>query len=215
MFNNCTQCILNYAFDNSRNCIPKQCGERQYLFNNECLPVDSNCDEYNQFSGACLSCKGTYILSSNGTCYPPQYNQMASNGCQPRQYRVGNTCTNVDPNCNLFDLYTGFCITCVDPNKFLDKSSGKCFSNTEICADRYYLDPITRTCQEVSQYCNSYDRATGYCLSCTYGLTLFRGGCMLLTPCGNKQYRNQEGMCVDADPNCKGVDQLTGKCTSC
>lgn len=103
MFNNCTKCIINYVFDNNGICIPKQCGSRQYLFNNQCLDIDPNCNEYNQYSGACLSCKGIYILRSNGTCNPPKYNQIVSNGCRPRQYRVGSTCNNVDPNCNLFD----------------------------------------------------------------------------------------------------------------
>lgn len=215
MFNNCTECIINYVFDNAGNCVPKQCGPRQYLLDNQCLDVDVNCNDYNQYSGACLSCKGIYILSANGTCYAPQYSQLVTNGCQPRQYRVGNTCITVNSDCNLFDQYTGFCLSCIDPNKILDRSSGKCYSNSQICADRYYLDPITKTCLEVSQFCNTYDAATGYCLSCTYGLTLFRGGCMLLTPCGDNQYRNSEGTCVNADPNCKGVDQLTGACLDC
>jgi hypothetical protein len=68
---------------------------------------------------------------------------------------------------------------------------------------------------EVSQYCNTFDPATGYCLSCSYGLTLFRGGCMLLTPCASNQYRNRDGMCTDGDPACSGVEQETGACVAC
>jgi hypothetical protein len=38
---------------------------------------------------------------------------------------------------------------------------------------------------------------------------------MYVTPCGNNQYRNQDGLCVSADPNCDGVDQISGACLGC
>lgn len=38
---------------------------------------------------------------------------------------------------------------------------------------------------------------------------------MYVTPCGNNQFRNQDGLCVSADPNCDGVDQLSGACLAC
>jgi hypothetical protein len=174
-----------------------------------------NCNDYHPFLGTCLSCLNNYILASNGTCNPPQYNQLVSNGCKSRQYRVGNICYNVDPTCNLFDEYTGFCLSCIDITKILDKSTGKCYDISQVCADRYYLDPITRTCLQVNPYCGTYDQSSGYCLTCTYGLTLFRGGCVVLTACGTNQYRNQDGICTDADPNCNGVDQSNGGCIAC
>lgn len=34
------------------------------------------------------------------------------------------------------------------------------------CIDGYYLVMPSRSCQQVSQYCNTYDPATGYCTSC-------------------------------------------------
>jgi hypothetical protein len=38
---------------------------------------------------------------------------------------------------------------------------------------------------------------------------------VVLTACGTNQYRNQDGICTDADPNCNGVDQSNGGCIAC
>lgn len=124
-------------------------------------------------------------------------------------------CYPVDPACNNFDFYTGNCLSCLDPKKLLDKSNGKCLDITDICDNRYYLDPITRTCLSVNPFCATYDPSTGNCLSCNMGLTIFKGGCVSFTPCGLNQYRSKDGVCKDADPNCDGIDQLTGGCIGC
>lgn len=156
------------------------------------MAVNPKCNTYDVYKGTCTSCFDNEVVDSNGNCITPQYySQSTYNGCPPRQYRVQNTCYLVDSRCNTYDQYTGRCLTCIDRTQILDKSTGKCVRTDEICEDRYYLDPIARRCLQVNPFCDKYDSSTGYCLSCTPGLTLFRGGCIYSSPCGANQYRSQ------------------------
>jgi hypothetical protein len=132
---NCTNCMINFSLDKNNNkCVPKQCGNRQYLSNGSCISVSQYCSAFDPYNGNCLSCLNNYLLAANGTCNTPQYyNQLASNGCGSRQYRLGNICYLVDKKCNAYDQYTGYCLSCIDLTQLLDKSTGKCISIGDIC----------------------------------------------------------------------------------
>jgi len=178
---NCTACSINYSLIDG-NCSHKSCPARQYLSNGYCLNVSQYCGSYDPYRGFCLNCLNNYILDNQGICNAPSYYQ-SSNGCGPRKYQSGNLCFPVDPTCNQFDQSNGNCLSCIDPTDLLDRSTGKCIKLTDICQDRYYFSSLTKTCVEVNPYCSTYDKSTGYCLSCINGLTLFRGGCMYLSAC--------------------------------
>lgn len=213
-FGNCTACSINFSLTES-GCKLKACSDREYLSNSQCFAVSPLCDTFDPFQGFCLTCKQNYIVNTRGICEPPFYPPQSYNGCGPRQYLSGTSCLQVDPSCGQFDIYSGACITCVDSTDLLDRSTGLCVKTVDICQDRYYFSSLTRTCQEVSMFCDTYDKGTGYCLTCKQGLTIFRGGCLYLTPCARNEYRSQEGLCVQADPSCEEADQSTGTCKTC
>ena len=85
IFTLCTKCSTGYTLTN-RACslIPVICNNRTYFNStiNQCLPVDSKCNQFNSLNGDCLSCIDQSQYLSAGKCNTANCtnNQYLKNG---------------------------------------------------------------------------------------------------------------------------------------
>ena len=158
----------------------------------------------------------------------------------------------MDALCHNWDNITGVCTDCYLGYRL---SGGKCiqFSNAGLastsdphcaewtgrncskCADRSYFGPIG-FCIPVSDYCRTWDKYDGYCLSCYLGYTLQpKGGCVVADEasgpsdlgCNQFDWKTYEcvtcsfrwvlknGTCVKVSDYCKSFNSTSGLCSAC
>lgn len=90
-------------------------------------------------------------------------NALAAHGCNSRQYYFNNTCFDADPNCNIFDTFSGYCYICFDPN--IRPEEGVCQASSEVvvtCSDGTEL--LGTICVPLG--CSGVD-SSGNCSGCT------------------------------------------------
>ena len=68
--------------------------------------------------------------------------------CGPREYLIDQyaLCRKVDPLCDHFNVHTGECLNCSDPDHLLDKSTGKCISVSKLCQQGFFYSAFTQRC---------------------------------------------------------------------
>ena len=102
------------------------------------------------------------------------------------------------------------CLTCAGTYSLVN---GSCVFST-LCPDRFYYH--FGSCLEVDSKCLTYDKFTGWCLTCIHSnMTLHNGKCIPLeVNCGFRQYKSN-GICIDVSPLCNHYDPLNGSCITC
>ena len=167
------------------------------------------CTRFSITNNVCIQCFTGYALSSTGTCL---YNTT----CPPRQYYSFGICYPVNINCGSFDVFTGACLNCTDPLRYV--VNGSCIINPALvvnCTARQYK--VNNRCFDVSPLCGNFDPNTGGCTSCIagYDLAVASGTCFPRTvTCTSTQYNNN-GVCTDIPANCVSFDAVSRKCTNC
>jgi len=109
--------------------------------------------------------------------------------CQTGYYLKYGVCTESNPLCKTYNLYTDACLSCYAGYSL---SNGQCVvtPNTSIafciaysngcctqCSTGYYLN--NNQCAPENPYCKTYVMTTGACLSCYAGYTLCNGLCIV------------------------------------
>jgi len=149
-------------------------------------------------TGTCDSCYTGYILQ-NGNCRVQQNTGVGncrnfSNGvcyeCSNGYIQSSGKCLPVNPQCRTYSNKTGECLTCY-PGYI--PSNGNCiigggapsgdpscraydqYGNCRECSERFYKS--NGRCAQVSDFCNTFDRNNGKCLTCYRGYTLQNGDC--------------------------------------
>jgi hypothetical protein len=123
-----------YQFNGSQCVI---CSSRFYFGTNGiCVLVNPQCQNYDNYTGACTSCYQGYIVS-NGNCIIGQigdancqnYNSITQTCSQCYNgYYINQTtgiCTKMNTLCNQSNAYTGACINCF-PGYALNINTGTC-----------------------------------------------------------------------------------------
>ena len=128
---------------------------RHYLQNGRCTPVNPLCRDFDQNTGACLSCYPGYAVN-NGLCAVSDnpYPVNPSNQGNPIGLGSGQS-YNSNVGCSAFD------------------QNGNCIR----CSDRYYNNVNTGSCAKVSDFCRTWDQNNGNCLTCYTGFELINGSC--------------------------------------
>ena len=104
---------------------------RTFFKNGACEKVSPLCDEYNQDTGACLSCLDKTVFNpADGTC---KYNEV----CRDRQYKLNDgSCADVSPDCTTYNSDNGKCTGCVAGKELNVDASG---SVSICCRVGYYI----------------------------------------------------------------------------
>lgn len=69
------------------------------------------CLTFDYIKQVCTGCAATYTLI-NGTC-------SVLTLCPERQYFKFGTCYPVDDSCLTYDVYSGYCLTCLESNRII------------------------------------------------------------------------------------------------
>ena len=171
--------------------------------------------------------------------------------CSVRYYfNQERVCTPISDNCRTWNQETGACQTCyqghvvndngeciVDPNPFIPAANSLCktWDGTRCleCSYRAYFNS-ENVCTPISDNCNTWDLATGNCLTCYHGFILVDGRCELapgVTPsdlgckiwdwqnqvcltCSKNWVFNTNNVCTPVSDRCREHDE-NGLCTSC
>lgn len=160
------------------------------------------CIAYDPYLQVCTNCLSGYYLNE-GRCF---FNTT----CPSRQYFSYGKCYPVNPLCNLFDPFTGNCLTCLNTNNLI--VNGSCVANVIICGPRQYL--LNNQCVNVSSLCDAFNSDNGICLTCVNSsYELVNGSCVLRTvTCLLNQYL--DGLtCVNIPSECFNFNVSTKICS--
>jgi hypothetical protein len=161
------------------------------------------CLEYDNAKQVCLTCAFTYTLT-NGSC-------VFTIQCPDRFYFNFGSCYPVDSNCLTYDIYTGFCLTCIHSNMTLN--NGKCLPLEISCGFRQYKS--NGTCLNVSSFCDTFNPLNGSCITCISNYTLKNDTCIPKDPiCGEFQYVFNL-TCRDIPLKCQVFNKELGLCERC
>lgn len=194
--------------------------------------VDGNCQQFNSAEGICEKCYEGYSVvngkcskvdtttSSNIGC--SRWNNGACEACSKRWYfNQDKTCFPVSDLCHTWDEVTGQCLTCYYGSIVKD---GNCVANVDTsivpesnllckiwagevcqeCSDRSFFNK-DGLCVAVSSQCNTFDKASGNCLTCFSGYDLVDGECVF-SPANTAQ---------PADLGCGTWDWTNQVCLKC
>lgn len=103
----CQACIPGYVLVGGNCFTTSNCGSRQYSKFGICYDVSPSCDQFDAFTGACVTCVNPDQLSVvNGSC-------VAKSGiCKDGYNAVNGVC--VSSTCGTFNPSTGACFTCIN-----------------------------------------------------------------------------------------------------
>lgn len=236
----CTSCYSGYQV-NGNGCVPAnatqidpfckvlngslciQCADRYYMNNQgTCTLISVFCLNYNNVTGACLTCFGGYQLSgtqciqANSTTDPncAQWQNNICSQCSLGSYfDVNHVCQIVNPLCSSFNTSNGQCLSCYqsynlisgtcinDINNTVSDPNCATFQNNVciMCSKFYYFNSNGR-CTGVNPLCQTYNTTNGNCLSCYSGFQLSGIVCVNATV-------------APIDPNCKSF--LNNTCITC
>lgn len=163
----CTSCATTYSLINGTCKVVTMCPPRQYFHFGACYPVDEKCDDYDGFTGWCLTCKDVRMTIEQGKCKAIQIQ------CQDRQYLKEGVCIDISPLCQLYNTSTGDCFSCYG-GAYLTNNT--CLPIVITCAPRQYL--YNSICYDIPTTCASFDVSSRICLVCTTGYSLNNGNCI-------------------------------------
>jgi proprotein convertase subtilisin/kexin type 5 len=187
---NCAECSSGYVFNK----------------NGVCCVVDQHCQQFNSDVGICENCYTGYSVSANGSCVVTA-SSPANNGCTQWEknacvkcsvrfyFNADKVCTAISDHCRDWNsngectsCYYGYSVngaSCVQDasqpiaiesanNPLCSKWEG---SNCVACAFHSYLK-ANGICTAVNDFCNTWDKLDGNCLSCYKGYDLVNGTCV-------------------------------------
>ena len=241
-----------------------ECSDRYYFNKNGvCCEVQGTCQQFNLQEGICEKCYEGYNVV-NGRCERVDVNQVAlagcaiwSNGvceaCSKRWFfNADSVCVPVSDLCATWDEATGACATCYYGSIVQD---GQCVAHTDTsvvpesnllckiwhkvtcleCSDRSFFNE-NGLCVSVSSQCNTFDKASGDCLTCFAGYDNVNGECVYspentaapsdlgcstwdwanskCLACSKRWAFNAESVCVPVSDQCSAHDEA-GHCTKC
>lgn len=247
---------------NGNTCI--QCSQRWFFnTNGVCTAVSDFCATWNS-NGNCLTCYGGFVLSQGACVANPSPFDGSTNvlcaswqgtsclKCASRAYFNQNgLCVPVSSQCQTWDPIDGSCLSCYAG--YLLSTGGSCTqsplaapsdagcslwsSNQKTClqcSQRFFFNTDGK-CSAVSDFCATWDKATGDCLSCYSGYDLSNGTCCVslshndpsdpgcaswdwnnnvCLKCSNNWVFNSNKVCVQVSSQCNTFDS-TGACVSC
>jgi hypothetical protein len=243
--NNCVKCSVGYYF-NAKGI---------------CCQVQPTCQQFNVKQGICEQCYQGYFIV-NGSCTLTNIADTTLLGCaiwvgskcmtcsQRYYFNQQNVCVPVSDFCSTWSS-NGACNSCYGGYVL---SSGTCVVNTNTnyvtgnplcqtfsgqtciaCASRSYFN-VYGICTTVSAQCNTFDKASGRCLSCFSGYAISNGECVLSSSnngpvpdlgcarwdwnnklclqCSQRWNFNTNGACVPVSNDCATYSSQ-GACQSC
>ena len=247
---------------NGNTCI--QCSQRWFFnTNGACTPVSDFCATWNS-NGNCLTCYGGFVLSEGACVANPSPFYGSTNvfcaswqgtsclKCASRAYFNQNgLCVPVSWQCQTWDPIDGSCLSCYAG--YLLTTGGSCTqsplaapsdagcslwsSNQKTClqcSHRFFFG-ANGQCSAVSDFCATWDKASGDCLSCYSGYDLSNGTCCVslahndatdpgcaswdwnnnvCLKCSNNWVFNANKVCIQVSSQCNTFDS-TGACVSC
>ena len=201
--------------------------------------IDGKCEKVGSVAASNIGCS----LWKDGECQ----------ACSKRWYfNEDKKCLPVSDLCHTWDDATGECVTCYYGSIVED---GECVAHTstaivpesnllcktwvgetcKACSDRSFFNE-DGLCVSVSSQCNTFDKASGNCLTCFAGYDLFEGDCVYspdntMSPpdlgcgtwdwknlkclaCSNRWAFNDQGICVPVSDLCKEHNEA-GACVAC
>ena len=247
---------------NEDSCI--ECSQNYYFNKNGvCCKVQGQCQQFNLQEGICEQCYEGYQVI-DGKCEKTDINAASNIGCavwangvctqcSKRWYpNAQNVCVPVSDLCSTWDAATGVCLTCYYGSIVQD---GQCVVNTDTsvvpesnllckiwsgevcseCSERSFFN-ADGLCVAVSANCNTFDRASGACLTCFQGYDLQDGQCIyspantarpsdlgcgtwdwtnqVCLACSNRWAFNADKICVPVAEQCASHAD-NGDCTAC
>lgn len=164
----CLACMNGYSVLQGSCVISTSCGPRQYYKFGSCYLVSSTCDQYNPYTGDCLTCINYNSISYqliNGQCI------ISTNFCNSSYHLVNSIC--VSNTCGAFNQQTGACINCVTAAYYL--SSGKCLPVD--CGNSSYYSVKISNCTILPTLCSNFSIIYEICYNCIPGTNLINGVC--------------------------------------
>jgi hypothetical protein len=234
VFNPTGTCIpvsdLCKTSDNSGNCLT--CYHGYDLNNGTCLfspsnnakPTDGGCKIWDWKNAICVECSSNWAFNENRICIPvnDQCRTNDQNGLCASCYKG-------------YDLVNGTCLFSPSNNAPLEDAGCKVWDYTNnkcsVCSHYWFFQ--NSVCAQVSPHCQTFDIATGVCLSCFGGYDLVNGACVFspsnnaapadagcktwlngaCKECSNYFAFNANGVCTAVSDQCKTYEGLS--CTSC
>ena len=241
-----------------------QCSDRYYFNKNGvCCEVQGTCEQFNAQEGICEVCYEGYSVV-NGRCEKVDktaaqnqgcalWNQGVCVQCSKRWYfNADRVCVPVSDLCSSWDDESGVCESCYygyiveegacvvhDDTSIVPESNPLCKTWSDKacieCADRSWFN-ADGICSAVSAQCNTFDKATGFCLSCFAGYDNVDGECVyspentanpadlgcatwdwdnqVCLKCAKRWAFNADRVCVPVSDQCKSHND-DGSCASC
>lgn len=221
-------------WDGNHKCL--ECSVRFYPNGvGKCVPVSDFCRTWDSSNGHCLTCYYGYVLNTDGQCvenphpFTPASNSLCKQwndtnvcvACSERAYfNIEGVCVPVSSNCNTWDPFSGFCLTCYKGFVLIDGScslapevkpsdlgckSWDWDSQTCLSCSKDFVFNKNDACVPVSDLCKESDSQTGLCTACFKGYDLTSGSCLV----------SPSNSAVSTVLGCKTWDWDNHKCLAC
>ena len=143
----------------------------------------------------CTRCLGQYTLS-NGQC-------LYDTNCGSRQYYSFGKCYDVNPDCDGFDAYKGYCFSCLSDKK--EVINRTCVDRKGCPSGKHLVNGacIPENCSEV--YSNGHCKT---CISKAYRLDS-NGACIAIDCGPDKYFSLSQNICTDMPANCNKINLST------
>ena len=215
----CKTCKKGYRLSNSTKRCYEECDKDEYFTGQhtrpcaDCSSKIQNCQECEDFTGKCKTCKRGYKLDpKTGKCYIQ---------CETGYYWTGEwlnscrSCSSKVSDCNLCEDRTGACLGCSPPHRYIDYSK-RCEDSCPTGYYRYIRRNRTgygcRACSENTksgEACNLCEETNGACEGCKEGFKL-NADKYCQRNCGDDQYWTGA-----ADNTCANCSEITPACSAC
>lgn len=211
-----------------------ECSDR-FFFNKNgvCCEVQGTCQQFNTQQGICEKCYAGYTVV-DGKCQKVDTTTSENIGCAVWSneacvqcskrwfFNSAKVCTAVSDLCSSWDEVTGECTSCYygsivqfgacipSQQTIIDAISNNLLCKTwrdntcAECADRAFFNS-NGVCTAVSSQCNTFDKATGNCLTCFDGYDNVEGSCVY----------SPANTAAPADLGCANWDWKGQKCITC
>jgi hypothetical protein len=181
---------------------------------------DPNCAEFLQ--GICARCSTGYVFQNNGQC------------------------GLVSSDCKTFDQSTGYCLSCYlgfalnqgqctrsNDTSPIDLNCASFVSGACVKCSKGFYFGSNGACLAVSPLCQTFDPATGSCLTCYPSFIVVGGACVedknhtqgdpncaswlsgVCTACATRTFMDGNGLCQSVSIDCSTYSANNGACTSC
>ena len=183
----CTECSLNWVFNDKKVCVAvsDQCKSYSGLLCTSCFKG------YVLVNGTCLISLRDTAIPTDAGCKNWDWNAQKCLECSEFWYFNKGICTPVSDLCKTYNNITGFCLSCF---KGYALANGTCIVQDRSISDvgcarwdwdnnkclncsYYWVFNSKGVCTTVSPYCKTYDSLNGACTSCFLGYSLINGAC--------------------------------------